>query len=53
MIGALPPIDDLAAQAGIDLPAVLGRIEDVAETEPENQPPRRPKKTDAKPQPDA
>ncbi len=46
MIGALPPIHDLAAQAGIDLPAALGRIEDVADTEPENQPARKPKKTD-------
>ena len=46
MIGALPPIHELAAQAGIDLPSALGRIEDIADTEPENQPARQPKKTD-------
>ncbi|MDJ0938137.1 MAG: SPFH domain-containing protein [Woeseiaceae bacterium] len=45
MIGSLPPIHDLAKQAGIDLPSALGKIEDVAETEPENLPPRKPKKT--------
>jgi flotillin len=33
MIGALPPIHDLAKQAGIDLPEVLGKIE---ESEPEH-----------------
>ena len=26
MIGALPPVHELAKQAGIDLPEVLGRI---------------------------
>ena len=31
MIGALPPIHDLAKQAGIELPEALGKIEDVAE----------------------
>jgi len=29
MIGALPPVHELAAQAGIDLPEVLGKIADV------------------------
>ena len=28
LIGALPPIHDLARQAGIELPAALGKVED-------------------------
>ncbi|GMU65589.1 MAG: flotillin [Acidobacteriota bacterium] len=41
LISALPPIHDLAKQAGIDLPEVLGRVHDgkPAETAP---PPKRP-----------
>ena len=31
MIGALPPIHDLAKQAGIELPEALGRVEDVSD----------------------
>ena len=31
MIGALPPIHDLAKQAGIELPEALGRVEDVGD----------------------
>jgi len=33
MVSALPPLHDLAKQAGIELPAALGRVEDVAEPE--------------------
>ena len=33
MIGALPPVHELAKQAGIDLPAALGKVEDVVEAE--------------------
>lgn len=33
MIGALPPIHDLAKQAGIELPEALGRIEDTQDSD--------------------
>jgi flotillin len=33
MIGALPPIHELAKQAGIELPAALGKVENADETE--------------------
>ncbi|MBT8100304.1 MAG: flotillin family protein [Gammaproteobacteria bacterium] len=38
MIGALPPIHDLAKQAGIELPEALGRVEQATEEPP---PPKR------------
>ncbi len=41
MIGALPPLHDLAKQAGVELPAALGRVEDVAESD--DDPPPGPK----------
>ena len=34
MIAALPPIHDLAKQAGIELPAAFGKVEDVGESTP-------------------
>ncbi len=34
MIGALPPIHELAAQAGIDLPEVLGKVTTIAKSGP-------------------
>ena len=38
MIGALPPIHDLAKQAGIELPEALGKIEDTQDEDAaENQ----------------
>ncbi len=43
IIGALPPIHDLARQAGIELPAALGKVEDVAEAEEASPPPRKAK----------
>jgi flotillin len=42
LIGALPPIHELAEQAGIDLPAVLGKVketDDPLEPEPEDPAP--------------
>jgi flotillin len=41
LIGALPPIHELAEQAGIDLPEVLGRVQ----TEPGRPPATRPELT--------
>ncbi|HMB73056.1 MAG TPA: flotillin family protein, partial [Gammaproteobacteria bacterium] len=37
MIGALPPIHELARQAGIDLPAALGKIEESPEPDEHSQ----------------
>jgi hypothetical protein len=34
LISALPPIHELAEQAGIDLPEVLGRVKDTKTPEP-------------------
>ena len=37
MIGALPPLHELAKQAGIDLPAALGRVGEVEDETPEKR----------------
>jgi flotillin len=39
MIGALPPAHELAAQAGIDLPEVLGRGANISKSEPRSETP--------------
>ena len=39
MIGSLPPVHELARQAGIDLPAILGKVADIDDSAPrENVP---------------
>ena len=44
MIGALPPVHELARQAGIDLPSILGRVVEIerdaaAESSADSNPP--------------
>ena len=50
LIGSLPPMHDLAEQAGIDLPEVLGRVKDAEEASapppkpgPDDEPPKQAK----------